>query len=254
MTERTPGPIRLLAVVAADEAQALRAPGSRLRLVVCGPVAAVVADPGAANEPEPRAALRHDRVVGRALAACSSVVPFRLGVELPSGAELHHVLEENRVGLLGQLARFRGRVEMGLKAKLAARAPDASDEPARLPPGLERVRALAPHGEDRRERRRRAPRQVTGQVPGEIFAGCYLIPRPAIHAFWSALAAMRRTRSDLPLLGSGPWAAYSFCDFSLRPARRAARVAGETENWAPARSAGRVAWAPARSAGRVAMR
>jgi hypothetical protein len=205
-----PRAIRLYAVVPASEAYALCRATRGVELVVSGPLAALVGRPG--TETESRAVLRHDCIVGRALEACSSVVPFRLGVELQSEAELHQVLEANEEALSGRLARFRDRVEMGLKAKLATQ-PDGG--PPELPPGLERVRALARGSEDRRERLERTPN-------APLFEGCYLISRQTIDVFWSALEAFRRVLPDLPVLGSGPWAAYSFCDDALRPADWAA--------------------------------
>lgn len=203
---RTSGPLCLYAIVPADDAKALSGATRGLRLVPCGPVLAITGKAG--REPEVRAALHHDHIVGRALETCSSVVPFRLGVELRSEAELHHMLEANLPPLCEHLARLAGRVEMGVKAKLAAQA---APRPMRLPFDLERVRALAPSTADRREQLERAR-------TGPVFEGCYLILRHAIAAFWSAVEELRRTATDLPVLGSGPWAAYSFCDFALRPA------------------------------------
>jgi hypothetical protein len=186
----------------------LRAAMPGLHLVPGGSITAITGPP--ATEPEPRAALRHDRIVGRALESCSAVVPFRLGVELGSEAELQRLLEDNLEALCGQLARFAGRVEMGFKARLATHA---GDQPIRLPFDLERVRSLAPRGEDRREQRKRA-------AGGQVFEGCYLISRQSIDAFWSAIENIRHATSDLPVMGSGPWAAYTFCDFTLRPAQQ----------------------------------
>lgn len=211
----TPTHVWLYAVVPAGEADGACAGTRGLRSVVCGPVAAIVGKPG--NE-SARAALRHDRVMGRAVEVCSSVVPFRLGVELQSEA-VREVLQTNLQVLSGHLARFHGRVEMGLKVKLAAQA---ADEPVRLPSGLGRIRALAPRNEDRREGLRRAS-------AGQVFEGCYLISRQAVDAYWSAVEEIRRVLPDLPLLGSGPWAAYSFCDFALRPGQTESRAAQQTQ-------------------------
>lgn len=210
-----PRHVCLYAVVPAGEADGVCAGARGLRSVVCGPVAAIVGKPG--NE-SARAALRHDRVVGRAVEVCSSVVPFRLGVELQSEA-VQEVLQTNLQVLSSHLARFHGRVEMGLKAKLLA---PAADEPLRLPFGLERVRALVPSNEDRREGLRRAS-------AGQVFEGCYLISRQAVDAYWSAVEEIRSVLPDLPLLGSGPWAAYSFCDFALRPVQTASPAALQTQ-------------------------
>lgn len=201
MPETSPKSVCLYAVVPAGEADGVRVRVRGLRIVACGPVAAMVGKPG---DQSARAAQRHDRVVRRAVEVCSSVVPFRLGVEHQLEA-VPDLLQTNLRALWGHLARFRDRWEMGLKAKLAVPAENEA-----LPSGLERIRALAPRNEDRREGARRAS-------AGQVFEGCYLISRQAVGAYWSAVAEIRREQPTLPLLGSGPWAAYSFCDFALLP-------------------------------------
>jgi Gas vesicle synthesis protein GvpL/GvpF len=205
----TPTRFGLYAVVPTGDAGALGVPPRGVRQIACGPVLAIVGK--ATGQPETRAALRHDRIVRQALDVCASVVPFRLGVEFGSEAEIQRMLEANREPLSRQLARFAGRVEMGFKVQLAAQP---AGMPVQLPAGLPRVHALAPRPEDRREHLARAP-------GGQVFEGCYLVLREAIESFWSAVEELRRAAMDLPVLGSGPWAAYSFCDFVLRPAQPA---------------------------------
>ena len=106
---------------------------------------------------------------------------------------------------------------MGLKARIAAPAEDGL---LRLPFGLDRVRALAPQPVDRRERLSRG-RQ------GTTFEGGYLISRRAVDEFWRALDDIRRAVREVPLLGSGPWAPYSFCDAPLRRSAEQTQVALE---------------------------
>lgn len=203
----TPGHVSLYAVVATQDALANRPSLRGLRLVAAGPLVAVVGKPA----PEvPRAAIRHDRAVGRALAACSSAVPFRLGIVLEPKAELPRVLEANQHTLTKYLLRFRGKVEMSLKVKLPVQP---EGESQRFPFSLERLHALAPDRDSRLERVKRTP-------TGRIFEGCYLISRQDIDAFWAAVEALRQASPGMPVLGSGPWAPYSFCDFALRPAPR----------------------------------
>ena len=175
----------------------------------CGTISAVV---GCAPpfENNASAGLWHDRVVGRALRTCSAVVPFRLGVDLGSQAEIVHLLSLNEVELSAALGRFRGCVEMGLKIRIGPGLDaSANDGFLRLPPRVDGVRALAPHSADRREWLSRAPR-------GTTFDGCYLILRRAIAQFWRAVDDIRQADPEVPLLGSGPWAPYSFCDVPLR--------------------------------------
>lgn len=207
MSDTMSTPLVLYAIVPGNEALALGARARGIRLVPHGHLAAVVAD-GPPSRVDSTAALRHDRVVRLALESCSSVVPFRLGIELPSDAALRTVLELNALALAERLARFRGRVEMGVKARLTASLPSVP-EPMQFLPGLERIRALAPEATGRQER-------IFRRGGGTVFAGCYLISRHAVDRFWSALEDIRRLQPELPLLGSGPWAPYSFCDLALR--------------------------------------
>lgn len=204
MTASRSAPLHLCAVVPASESPAIRSALPRLGCVPCGPVAAVTARWGPPSTS--RAALRHARILGRLLAACSSVVPFRFGVELASETELRELLELNLDALCRCLARVGGRVEMGARVKLPAWGPAA----ARLKSGLGPIRALVPSADDRRERLQ----QLAG---GRMFEGCYLIARQKIEAFWSAVDESRSALGELPILGSGPWAAYSFCEVVLRP-------------------------------------
>ncbi len=165
-----------------------------------------------------RAALWHDRIVARVFRRCSAVVPFRLGMEIRSEAEVHSLLGLNASELSRQLRRFRGRVEMGLKAQVASAV---GDELLRLPFGVGCVHALASRSVDRRER-------LSGSRHGTTFEGCYLISRRAVDPFWRALDEIRRAVPEVPLLGSGPWAPYSFCDAPLRCSAEQTQVALES--------------------------
>jgi gas vesicle protein GvpL/GvpF len=204
MAPSSPLPLQLYAVVPAAELSRLR-PRYGVSPLVCGPVAALYGRRPDCGD-EVRAALWHDGVVGLACATFSAVVPFRLGVELGSEAELRAVIGQNARALSAQLERFRDRVEMGLKVRLGR----ADAEPSfHLPFRLDRVRGLAPRPADRSER-------LGASAQGRIFEGCYLIARSAIEEFWRAVEGIRRAAPELALLGSGPWAAYSFCDVPLK--------------------------------------
>jgi len=176
-----------------------------VRFISCGPVAAAVGRPR--RQSTSSLARRHDRILARLLAVCTSVVPFRFGLDLDSDTEVGGLLELNLDTLCRHLERVRDRVEMGARVKLSTWSPA---ETLRLKSGLGPIRALAPSGDDRRERLQQV-------ATGRMFEGCYLIGRQAVDAFWSALDESRSALADLPILGSGPWAAYSFCDFVLRP-------------------------------------
>jgi hypothetical protein len=176
------------------------------RSVASGPLAAVVGP--VRREGATRVALRHARIVADALAACSSVVPFRLGIELASDQEVRELLAENRADLCGRLDALAGCVEMGLKVRVPASSPD----PSRLEAALRRVRALAPSAH-RRELRRPV-------ADGQVLEACYLLPRDRIEPFWAEVASLR-SDTGFPVLGTGPWAPYTFSDITLRSAPRA---------------------------------
>ncbi len=221
----TPRTLCLFAVIPAEEA--LKLPSRRsFSVFTAGPAAALFGSPrpgGRSGDTAVRDALRHDRIVGLALAKCSSVVPFRAGLELVSTAELEAFLRLNAQPLADQLKRFRGRVEMGLKVRLKDPAADPS---SLLPCGLDGVRELAPGRADRCERLGLSRQQGT---PGRIFSASYLISRHAVDDFWRALDGVRRVSPELPLLGSGPWAAYSFCDVPLLRAAATLPKVSESE-------------------------
>jgi hypothetical protein len=198
------GQISVHAVVRSDEVTALGT-HSRTRVVGCGPIAAVVSS--ARKTTDQKAALRHGRIIGTVAEACSSVVPFRLGVEVRTEPEIREVLKLNAQVLVRHLDRFRDRVEMGIRAKVAS----SSDfDPSRMSLALDSVRSFAEKSEDRQE-------ALETTLNAHIFKGCYLIPRGNIDKFWLALETVRKSFPAMPLMGSGPWAPYSFCDFVLRP-------------------------------------
>jgi hypothetical protein len=149
--------------------------------------------------------LWHDRIVGLAVARCSSVVPFRLGTDFASKAELRAAMSSHAGHFAGELERLHGRVEMGLKMRLPSTA--AAGVLCGLG-GLDRIRSLAPEPTDRCE-------SFSLGLDGRVFAGCYLVARDAVADFWEAVQEIRRAAPALPTLGSGPWAPYSFCSPSV---------------------------------------
>jgi hypothetical protein len=202
----TGGALLLPAAVPATEAAAALGRALGVRSLADGPIAAIVGP--ARREGSTRTALRHARIVARALEGCTSVVPFRLGVEFSSDQDVQDLLAENLAELCGRLGEVAGRVEMGLKVRIPLAADDR-----RLDEALGRVRALAPGPGQRLERRK----PVAGAV---VLVGCYLVARGRIDEFWTAVSELR-SASGMRVLGTGPWAPYSFCELSLRPASKA---------------------------------
>ena len=195
-------PVRLYAAIPVEDGSVFRMRG--VRIVRTCAIAAIVGVSPCADDT--RAAVRHDRIVARALERCSAVVPFRFGVAAKSEQEVMILVDLNSEWLLSQLRRFQGRVEMGLKARVASWVPG---EPLRVPFGIGRIRALAPRSGDRME-------GISRTQHGTTLEGCYLISKRDIEAYWSALDRVRRAAPEVSLLGTGPWAPYSFCDTPLQ--------------------------------------
>jgi hypothetical protein len=213
-------PVRLYAVVPAGEGFASGEMMRDVRMVDCGSVAALAGE--VCGQERDAAAIRHDDIVRLAVERHSSVVPFRFGTELCSISGLRSLLEIHYQTLSDQLRRFCGRLEMGLKARLTPKTSSDVQLPG-LPFGLERIRALAPRSSDRQEK------LGTGWG-GTVFEGCYLIGRDDIDRFWDALEHIRSAVPELALLGSGPWAPYSFCDFTLGSGRQGETGLGDVTN------------------------
>lgn len=205
---KTPGAQSVVAIIPAEDAGSLRRRAPRLRAVVVGDLCAVTG-PAEGKPEDASAALRHDRVMRRVMEACSAIIPFRLGVTARSDAALTRLLSRSAEALTSELARLRDRAEMGLKVWLAPMAERSLDqEIERLSPELGRIRALAPRASDRKE-------QIQRAQGGLRLTGCYLVPRASVDAFWDAVDELRRAAPGAPVLGTGPWAPYSFCDVQL---------------------------------------
>jgi hypothetical protein len=198
----------LHAAVPTPEAQAALGRALGVRALSFGPVAAIVGP--VRRESSTRVALRHARIVASALRGCTSVVPFRSGAEFPSEVDVRGLLAENRAELSTRLDEVADRVEMGLKVRIPA--PFDPDD-ARLESALDRIRSLTSGRVHCVERRK----PVSGAV---VLEGCYLVPRDHVEAFWTGVTALR-DGTGLRVLGTGPWAPYSFCELSLRPAPQA---------------------------------
>lgn len=150
---------------------------------------------------EASAVLRHDRVVCAAHQRCSAVVPFRFGVTVADTRAAEGLLRDNEALLSRALTRLRDRVEVGVKLRPLGAA---------LPSGLEGIRLLTPLSGQRMEQR-------TQDARGPLFSASYLILRVDLPRFWAALEALRPQLAGQPLIGTGPFAPYSFCTLTLGP-------------------------------------
>jgi hypothetical protein len=148
------------------------------------------------------------------LERCSAVMPFRLDTRAPAPSDLSRLLREHGPAIEANLRRFQSRVEMGIKAKSTERASLAR----RL--DCSRIHELAGSTQNRRER-------IVVLENGTLFEGTYLIPRLSLDEFWAAVLKIREALTGFAVIGTGPWAPYSFCDLELpshssSPQRRSA--------------------------------
>ena len=198
------GGLTLHAVVpgAAAGSRRLRAPRGAQALV-CRDLVALVSLP-MAEEPID-GALRHDRIVQRAIETFGAVVPFRAATLLRSSRAVLELVEGNAQLLGRQLSRFSNRVEMGLKAAISRSGHTEQDQQTfdRWVSG-----ALSGLAVERIERMH----ETEG---GMVFDASYLIARERVPDYWAAVRSGSQGRPGVHVIGTGPWAPYTFCDFTL---------------------------------------
>ncbi|MFZ4579553.1 MAG: GvpL/GvpF family gas vesicle protein [Myxococcota bacterium] len=174
-----------------------------VQTVTLGVLSALVSEPR--DESPVDRALRHDRIVQRAIARYGSVVPFRAGTVLESVEAVVQLLDSNTGLLVLQLARFTNRVEMGLKAAFDPTVTTALDRQA-----FDHwvARSLSQLADERRER-------VQDVGNKAIFDAAYLMSLERVAEFCAAVREGRSRHPSVPVIVTGPWAPYSFCDFAL---------------------------------------
>jgi hypothetical protein len=164
------------------------APPAPLRLVPAGPVAVLV---GPAPEGEvdaealwEREALLEDLMTQRAL------LPIRYGTRVEDDAAAVAAVEPRGAELAAALDRVRGAVEVSVRA-VGSDGEAAAAVHARLA-GLAREHA-----------RHDGP---------EPLRAAYLVERAAVDGFVAAVRELQHEHSDLSILCTGPWPAYSFAE------------------------------------------
>ena len=187
---------------AGGSAPRLRA-SPHVQAVAFGALAALVSEPR--EESPVDRALRHDRIVHRAILRHGSVVPFRAGTVLESVEAVVQLLDTNTGLMLLQLARFAQRVEMGLKAALDPAVTTAMDRQL-----FDHwvARTLSPMADERRE-------HVKDVGSAAIFDAVYLMRLERVTDFCAAVREGRGRHPSVPVVVTGPWAPYSFCGFAL---------------------------------------
>jgi len=171
----------------------------------------------------------HEEVLEAALAT-GAVVPCRFSTVYRDERELRRFLDDRANALAAALARFDGRVELGVKA-FAARS-SRGDEAARAQSGRAYLEARRREQQERdelarsradvaarlHERLRGAAddgvllelqsRDVSGRAADMVFNGAYLVSDRG--RFEEALAAAARESEAVELELTGPWPPYNF--------------------------------------------
>jgi hypothetical protein len=171
----------------------------------------------------------HEQVVEAALTA-GAVVPCRFCTVYRDERELRRFLSERGEALAEALARFEGRVELGVKA-FATRAASA-DTASQAESGRAYLEARSREQQARQELARSRgviatqlherllaavedgvalalqSRDVSGRSAEMVFNGAYLVADRG--RFEDALAAIARGRDDVGLEVTGPWPPYNF--------------------------------------------
>jgi len=183
-----------------------------LAQVVVGRVAAVVSrhEDAAEVEVSEESLWAHEAVV-EALMADRAVLPVRFGGDFGEKDALRVDLEPRLDELERDLARLRGRVELGVRvlARERAEAPVSgrdyllgrAEEQARAGRIHERLAALAVES------------SVAPAAGGEfVLTGNYLVERDAVAAFAAEVDRLAAEEPEVELVCTGPWPPYSFVD------------------------------------------
>jgi len=182
--------------------------GTVLESIPHGPLLAVASRHARSGfAPEADALWAHEQVV-EAVMDQRAVVPMRFGTRVGDDAAAHAVLDAEREHLLEVLERVRGRVEFALRARRPSPAPAGS--------GRDHVRTLL--GEARAAAALHDPlaavaveaRRSDVRRAGELLRAAYLVDACDVAHFRRSVRLLEREHSDVALVCTGPWPAYSF--------------------------------------------
>ena len=215
--------------------------GSEARLIEYESLKAVVSDFSGERVSVTREnILAHESVIRRVLAV-TTPLPFRFGV-VATAARLGSYVSSHEGGLLAQMARVRGAVEMSVKiiwdaeavkrsatelgsgeqvggptetigpgaAFLAAKRREVAGDEALKKQAEEIARWLE-------ERLKETVRESSVRVcptRGMVIAAAHLVARARLDDYRARIAQARNERADLRFLTSGAWPPYSFCELS----------------------------------------
>ena len=209
---------------------------AQLAKVVCRDIAAVVSACDDARLSNGADELwRHEAVV-EALMRERTVLPVRFATLLPTPRHVAELLCRAYRALARDIARVRGRVEIGMRF-LAACANDADadcacavsdgDSPGGAHRGSAYLRAKLADLQHRRARRRVELRRVrdvyellashadASTLDGDpetahAISAAFLVPRDGVEVFRNLVGEVAGAHPELALLCTGPWPPYSF--------------------------------------------
>jgi hypothetical protein len=168
------------------------------------------------GDPTRDALWAHEHVVEQ-LMADGTVLPMRFGSTVGGEEELRRLLAERSGPFSAALARISGRVELSVRALEENPVPTAVIAPSsghdyllvRMQDSRRRNRAASalhePLAALAAEATRRPPRG-----DDEVLRGAYLVERAGVGSFCSAVRRLQDAHSDLAIVCTGPWPAYSF--------------------------------------------
>lgn len=173
--------------------------------------------------------LQHEAVI-EALMERHTVLPARFGT-LASEPQLLQALERHSALFAANLARVRGRVEVGLRAVWASPEPPPLPRPreADRADGRAYMRALLAEAQRDTRRRERAEAleaqlavaladladEETHELPAAprpLLKAAYLVRSDRVGEVRRRIVQLGAAHPDLALLATGPWPAYSFTD------------------------------------------
>jgi hypothetical protein len=179
---------------------------------------------GRGLEPAADALWRHEHVV-EGLMAERAVLPMRFGSTLEDRAALRALMRDRADEFTAALDFVRGRVEMGIRARLERvagfRGVAAGADATATPPGSGREYV------EEKLARRRAARAVTAELDerlgpfavartfktaGDDVAGAYLVERSAADDFRQRAREAGGERPEVELTCTGPWPPYNFTE------------------------------------------
>jgi hypothetical protein len=176
---------------------------------------------------EAAAVVAHNAVVAAAMTREVTPVPMRFGQWFDTLDAAVDRVTADAAKWLADLARFRGRAEYGVRVVPAAPQERARDvHPAAAVSGTEYMAALARRHAGAEQRRALgdaiatqlaaalgdvvADRRVALLEDGGLISCAYLVALERASDYHAILAHVRRSRSDLRFVITGPWPPYSF--------------------------------------------